>query len=136
MIISSLAFHYVESFGELAEKIARWLVPGGELVFTVEHPVFTASGSQDWHYDQEGGIMHFPVDRYFAEGQRNTVFLGEQVVKYHRTLTSYLNALLQSGFAITGVVEPTPSEELLRTVEGMENELRRPMMLIISARKP
>lgn len=135
LIVSSLALHYVESFGAIVEKLARWLVPGGELVFTVEHPVFTASGAQDWHYDEDGRIMHFPVDRYFSEGQRSTVFLGEQVVKVHRTLTTYLNGLLQGGFAVTGVVEPTPSEELLRTVEGMENELRRPMMLIISARK-
>lgn len=135
VIISSLALHYVESFEAIVEKLARWLVPGGELVFTVEHPVFTASGSQDWYYDQDGHIMHFPVDRYFTEGQRNTVFLGERVVKYHKTLTTYLNGLLQGGFAITGVVEPTPSEELLRTVEGMENEFRRPMMLIISAKK-
>ncbi len=135
VILSSLAFHYVEDFGAVAEKLSRWLIPGGYVVFTVEHPVFTASGSQDWHYGGDGSIMHFPVDRYFEEGRRDTVFLGEQVTKYHRTLTTYLGCLLQEVFTITGIVEPTPPEELLRTVEGMEQELRRPMMLIISAVK-
>ncbi len=135
VILSSLAFHYVEDFGAVAEKLGHWLVPGGYIVFTVEHPVFTASGHQDWDYGGDGSIRHFPVDRYFEEGIRNTVFLGEPVTKYHRTLTTYLGCLLQEGFTITGIVEPTPPEELLRTVKGMEDELRRPMMLMISAAK-
>jgi len=33
------------------------------------------------------------------------------------------------------VVEPMPSEELLNEVPGMRDELRRPMMLIISVEK-
>ena len=28
------------------------------------------------------------VDRYFTEGKRRAVFLGEEVVKYHKTLTT------------------------------------------------
>lgn len=37
---------------------------GGNLVFTVEHPVFTAHGTQDWYYNEKGEILHFPVDDY------------------------------------------------------------------------
>jgi SAM-dependent methyltransferase len=134
-VISSLAFHYLESFSQLADKAAHWLVPRGDFVFSVEHPVFTSYGTQDWYYDEKGNILHFPVDHYFFEGKRNTFFLGEEVVKYHKTLTTYLNGLIQSGFELTGIVEPQPSEQLLDTVAGMREELRRPMMLIISAKK-
>ncbi len=63
------------------------------------------------------------------------IFLGEEVTKYHRTLTTYLGALAANGFEIIAVEEPQPSGELLNTVPGMRDELRRPMMLIISARK-
>lgn len=35
-----------------------------------EHPVFTAYGSQDWYYDDQGNILHFPVDNYYYEGKR------------------------------------------------------------------
>lgn len=134
-VISSLAFHYIESFGRIVEKVHACLVPGGDFVFSAEHPVFTAYGSQDWHYDENGNILHFPVDRYFFEGQRMADFLGEKVIKYHKTLTTYLGGLIQGGFELTGVVEPQPSAHLLHTVEGMEDELRRPMMLILSAKK-
>jgi hypothetical protein len=74
------------------------------------------------------------VDRYFSEGERAARFLDEDVTKYHKTLTTYINCLLRHGFYITGLREPTPAEEHL-AVPGMSDELRRPMMLIISAKK-
>lgn len=98
VVLSSLAFHYIKDFEPLVQNIAGWLKPGGNFVFSVEHPVFTAEGSQDWYYDQDGKILHFPVDNYYYEGRREAVFLGEKVIKYHRTLTTYLNTLLQNGF--------------------------------------
>ncbi|MGI6005476.1 MAG: SAM-dependent methyltransferase, partial [Christensenellales bacterium] len=61
--------------------------------------------------------------------------LGERVTKYHKTLTTYLNTLLQTGFVITAIVEPKPAEHLLDTVPGMKDELRRPMMLLVSAKR-
>jgi SAM-dependent methyltransferase len=135
VVISSLAFHYIESFEQIVTKVSGCLVSGGDFVFSVEHPIFTAYGSQDWIYDDKGNILHFPVDNYFIEGHRKAVFLGEEVIKYHKTLTTYLNSLIKGGFEIAGVVEPQPSEDLLHTVKGMQNELRRPMMLIISSKK-
>jgi SAM-dependent methyltransferase len=39
---SSLALHYVEDLGRLLASVHRALVPGGHLVFSVEHPVYTA----------------------------------------------------------------------------------------------
>lgn len=134
-VISSLAFHYLPSFEAIVTHVARWLVAGGDFVFSVEHPIFTAQGTQDWYRDADGNILHFPVDRYFDEGQREANFLGVTVKKYHHTLTTYLNTLITHKFDITGIVEPQPSEELLDTVAGMRDELRRPMMLLISSRK-
>ena len=132
VVLSSLAFHYVRDFGALVENIGRWLKPGASFVLSVEHPVFTAYGSQDWYYDENGDILHFPVDNYYIEGRREAVFLGERVTKYHRTLTTYLDALLQNSFQILRVVEPQPLENMM-DIPGMKDELRRPMMLLISA---
>ena len=132
VVLSSLALHYVEDFQTLVRSIGRWLAPGGRFVFSVEHPVFTAYGSQDWHYGPDGEILHFPVDNYAMEGRREAVFLGERVVKYHRTLTTYLDTLPQSGFRILRVVEPQPPEDMM-DLPGMRDELRRPMMLLVSA---
>ena len=134
VVLSSLAFHYVRDFEPLIKNIAVWLRSGGELVFSVEHPVFTAYGTQDWYYDRNGEILHFPVDNYYYEGKREAIFLGEKVTKYHRTLTTYLETLLKNGFTLQHVIEPQPPEEMM-DLAGMKDEMRRPMMLIVSANK-
>ena len=134
VVMSSLAFHYVEDFSSLVENVFRMLKSNGVFVFTVEHPIFTADGSQNWIYNEDGEIEHFPVDNYFEEGQRETQFLDEPVTKYHRTMTTYINTLINAGFNIQRVIEPTPPEYMM-DIPNMKDELRRPMMLIISARK-
>ncbi len=128
VVLSSLALHYVEDYAGLARRVYDWLAPGGDFVFSVEHPIFTAHGTQDWVYGEGGKILHFPVDNYSLEGPRAAVFLGETVRKYHRTLTTYLETLLSLGFRLRHVVEPVPPED-------MPDELRRPMMLLVAAVK-
>ena len=135
VVISSLTFHYLESFETVCRNVHRCLSKGGSFVFSVEHPVFTAYGTQDWYYGVDGQAFHWPVDRYFTEGKRNAIFLGEEVVKYHKTLTTYVNGLIRAGFEITGLIEPEPDPALLDTIPGMRDELRRPMMLLVSAVK-
>ncbi|HJB26554.1 MAG TPA: class I SAM-dependent methyltransferase [Firmicutes bacterium] len=135
VVLSSLALHYTPEYSLICDKVYRFLSPGGFFVFSVEHPVFTAYGNQDWIYNEQGNPDHWPVDRYFVEGERQAVFLGETVKKYHRTLTTYLGELINRGFSIERVVEPQPQPHLLETVPGMREELRRPMMLLIRAVK-
>ena len=135
VVLSSLALHYVADFLKTAEKIYRILKPGGNFIFSCEHPVFTAEGSQEWYFGENKEILHFPVDHYFYEGKREANFLGEKVVKYHRTLTTYLRSLLKLGFQLVDVAEPQPPQEML-DLPGMQDEMRRPMMLIVSARRP
>lgn len=134
-VLSSLAFHYLPSFTEICQKVHRTLAPRGDFVFSVEHPVFTAYGNQDWYRDEAGNILHWPVDRYFLEGEREATFLGQAVVKYHRTLTTYLGDLLAAGFEVLDVAEPEPSAEMLARLPEMKDELRRPMMLLVKARR-
>lgn len=134
-VISSLAFHYIEAFDSICAKVYQCLKPGGVFLFSVEHPIFTSRKEQDWIYDEEGNILYWAVDDYQAEGRRKTTFLTENVVKYHRTFATYMKNLLDAGFTIRAVKEPTPSEEMLEQIPGMKEELRRPMFLIMSAGK-
>lgn len=135
VVLSSLALHYLASFEDVARTVGKCLVRGGSFVFSVEHPIFTAQGSQTWHYDPEGKALHWPVDNYFTEGVRIATFLGEPIVKYHTTLTTYINGLIQAGFELTALVEPKPEKYLLHSDPRMADELRRPMMLLVSAKK-
>lgn len=135
VVISSLALHYVENFDLVCQSVYDMLKEKGNFIFSVEHPVFTAYGNQQWYTDEKGNNAHWPVDNYFYEGIRESEFLGERVTKYHKTLTTYINGLLKCGFVIKEVIEPIPTDAMLNEVEGMKDELRRPMMLLISAEK-
>src|SRR5450631_2172704 len=56
LVVSSLAFHYVDDYAGLVNRIAGWLVPGGVLVFSTEHPIFTARlPGEGWVLDAQGG---------------------------------------------------------------------------------
>lgn len=133
-VVSSLAFHYIADFESLCKRVSQWLDRSGSFVFSVEHPVFTAEGRQEWIDDEAGNHLYWPVDQYFLEGRRESVFLGERVVKYHRTVTGYMSALLKSGFTLMNLVEPKPPEAFV-SLPGMQDELRRPMMLLFSCIK-
>lgn len=135
IVLSSLTLHYIKSFDNISQNIYKWLKPKGSFIFSVEHPIFTAFGNQDWVYGKDGEKLYWPVDNYFKEGKREAIFLGEKLIKYHRTLTTYINTLLKQGFKINEIIEPEPSSQMLAEFPEMKDELRRPMMLIISAEK-
>ena len=134
VVLSSLVIHYVLDYASLVKKIHASLKKDGIFVFSLEHPIFTAQGKEEWICDENGKNLYWPVDHYFSEGERNSIFLGCKVKKVHRTLTTLLMTLLQNGFVIEGVVEPEPDPSMLDW-PGMKDELRRPMMLLIRARK-
>ena len=135
VVISSLAFHYVERFDIVCRKVHHCLVSQGSFVFSVEHPIFTVLAAQDWYYGQHGERLHWPVDHYQEEGLRQARFLDHDVVKYHRTVATYVNTLIEAGFTITKLCEPQPTPELLNQHPDWKDEKRRPMFLLIAAVK-
>ena len=109
VVLSSLALHYVERFDLVCRKVQHCLVPGSSFVFSVEHPVFTALAAQDWYYGPQGERLHWPLDHYQQEGPRQARFLGQEVVKYHRTVTTYVNSVLDAGVsAFRGSLNRSP----------------------------
>lgn len=134
LVISSLVLHYVEDLENIYRKVYKTLKPGGIFLFNIEHPVFTGSPEQEWIRNEKGEALYWPVDRYFYPGERITNFLGKRVVKQHHTLTQILMGLIRCGFMIEAVEEAFPPEEM-RTLPGMEDEFRRPMMLLVRGKK-
>ncbi|REE89036.1 methyltransferase family protein [Paenibacillus taihuensis] len=135
VVLSSLALHYIEDFGAICRSVHAHLAPGGSFVFSVEHPIFTALAAQDWHYDSQGEKQHWPVDGYHFEGPREARFLNDDVLKYHRTVATYINGLLAAGFSITKLSELQPTKEMIESNPAWQEEVRRPMFLLIAASK-
>jgi SAM-dependent methyltransferase len=134
LVYSALTFHYVEDFPRLARMIHKALISGGDLVFTIEHPIFMAAAHPHWMADQDERKT-WPVNGYSVEGERRTDWFAKGVVKYHRTLGTTLNALIDAGFQLRRVKEFAPTREQIERMPELAEELERPMILLVSARK-
>ena len=134
VVYSALAFHYIEYLGRLMAEVYRSLVPGGCLVFSVEHPIFTAPADPTWSVDADGRKT-WPVDSYLIEGRRSTDWLTKGVIKRHRTLATYLNQLLRCGFVISHVEEWGPTDEQIASRPELAAERQRPPFLLVAARR-
>lgn len=133
-VVSNLALHYIQNIEDIFQKVYRTLKPGGVFLFNIEHPIFTAGVGQDWIYTNEGNPQYWPIDDYFYPGERNTHFLGHDVMKQHHTLSQILMGLLDSGFELKAVEEAEPPKDMMN-IPGMRDELRRPMMLLVKGVK-
>ena len=134
LVYSSLALHYVENLDRLMAEVYGSLAPGGSLVVSVEHPIFTAPTMPGWTADA-AGHRRWPVDSYLNEGPRSTDWLAKGVIKQHRTLATYLNMLLRRGFTLCHVEEWGPTEEQIAAHPQWADERQRPPFVLIGARR-
>jgi SAM-dependent methyltransferase len=129
---SSLAFHYVADLERLLSQVYRSLRPGGSLVFSQEHPIYTAPSKPGWSVDADGRKT-WPLDDYLREGPRSTDWLTRGVIKQHRTLGTTLSLLLRAGFSLRHVEEWRPTEAQIAARPELAEELHRPIFVLVSA---
>lgn len=127
LVYSSLTLHYLSNLAALFDMIHQALVPGGRFVFSVEHPIYTAPSAPGWASDA------WPVNGYLTEGPRTTDWLAKGVIKQHRTLATYLNLLIATGFLILGIEEWGPTEAQIAAHPEWACERERPPFLLVSA---
>ncbi len=134
LVYSALALHYVADLEWLLSEARQSLVPDGSLVFSVEHPIFTAPSRPGWSVN-DGGRKTWPLDGYLDEGPRSTDWLAKGVIKQHRTLATYINLLLRLGFTLTRVQEWGPTPEQIAALPNLADEHQRPPFLLVAARR-
>lgn len=132
---SSLTLHYLTDIDRLFRTVHAALTPGGHFVFSIEHPIFTAPSAPQFVTDAAGHAT-WPVDGYLAEGPRTTNWLAPGVVKQHRTIGTYVNALVAAGFVVDALVEWGPSPEQVHEVPEWSVEVERPPFLLAAAHRP
>jgi SAM-dependent methyltransferase len=137
LVVSSLAFHYLGDYVGLMRRIAAWLRLAGVLVFSTEHPIYTARlPSLGWTTDQAGQRAGWAIDHDAEEGARDERWFVSGVRKYHRTISTLVNGVLDAGLRLDRLLEPAPSDEWLHEGPAAADERRRPMFLLLRASKP
>lgn len=123
-VVCGLSLHYVEDWREAFATFARVLRPGGFLVFSAHHPV--------------DGYLAFDAENYFAVERRRMTWTAEgeavDVPFYRRPFGEVVNPLLETGFRLDELVEPTPTPAFEADKPGSYEKRRRyPTFLCVRA---
>ena len=103
-------------------------------MFSVEHPIFSAPSQQAFEELSDGRSV-WPLENYLVEGSRTTSWLADGVVKQHRTIATYVNAVVEAGLTVEHVDEWGPSAEQIAARPELAEDLHRPWFLLMSAHK-
>ncbi len=130
-VVCVLALMDMPEIEMVSRTIRRLLKPGGWLVVALTHPCFELPQAR-WLTTEEGQILR-AVRSYFQEGywQSESGGLRSRVGAYHRTLSTYLNTMIESGLALERIVEPMATEEYAERVPGLREV---PSLLLVRAR--
>jgi SAM-dependent methyltransferase len=126
IVLSTLALDDVKDWRRVFAEFYRVLRQPGYLVFSVGHPF------ADFVAHPAGNYFHTELIEYEYRGFGTPV----RVPTYRRPLSGLINPLLDVGFTLERLVEPTPTEAFRETDPKDYAELsRQPGFLCVRARK-
>lgn len=102
----------IPDLGAVLAAVQRVLRPGGWFAFVIGHPCFLAPGAHPTTGPDGRPAVLVPEyldERFWRSTNPNGV---RRAGSHHRTVGTYLNALVAAGFALEEVVEPRASERL------------------------
>ena len=136
VVVSSLAFHYVEAFSEVIKMVYEKMKANGVFVFSQENPLCTAySGGARWTKDDQGNKLYVNLSNYGLEGERESRWFVDGVKKYHRMFSTIVNTLIESGFTVEKIVEPIPTAELAEKYPEQNDLFHKPDFLLVKSVK-
>lgn len=113
-ITAGLSLNNIADLDSALRSFRRVLKSAGTVVFTVPHPCFDSPRSGSVSIE---GTARRTVGDYFAEGLWRTTdsHSVRRAGNYHRTITTYVKALRNNGFALELLAEPAPDEQIRET---------------------
>jgi SAM-dependent methyltransferase len=113
-VTSQLALMDIPDLAATLTAVGRVLRPGGWFVFVIGHPCFLVPGAAPLpSADGRPGVhvTGYFEERFWRSSNPNGV---RRAGNHHRTLSTYLNALVRAGFLLEAVEEPVAGPLLAR----------------------
>jgi ubiquinone/menaquinone biosynthesis C-methylase UbiE len=143
IVVSNLVLQDLQDIEKAIQEIHRVLKPKGELIFSIMHPCFSSPPVRGWvrrpvDSQRKEDWLYWKVDQYFNRVIEEWQYFDvPPVFSFHRTLSDYVKVLVNNGFSITDLEEPTvKKKDIEEHYREFGNEFERiPWFLIISAIK-
>jgi hypothetical protein len=130
-------------------EAARVLRPGGFLQFSILHPCFVPPHRRVLR-DPDGTTRAIEIAGYFdaTDGRIDTFWLTTvpqeerdrtepfRVPRFHRTLSAWVDLIIEAGLVIERFGEPCVSVQLAKAEPALEDTRVAPVFLHIHAIKP
>lgn len=115
VVVSKLAVQFIKDLDGFATAISKNLGQSGNLIISVPHPAQTVKQVPNYWEDHE---YRQQIGKY-----------GIYDIMVHRSLERYITILAQSGFVLTGLSEPTVTDEQLRKHDARRDDFLMPKRL-------
>ncbi len=135
-VVCCLALMDIPDLEPTFQSVRRVLRQGGSFIFVVLHPCFESPFNQEeapTEIDEQGNFVACRVMRYLEEGYWNS---GGEGVRghagaYHRTISTYLNAVLRNSFRLVKVGEPALPPGAYSDAASQRTSKIAPLLLVI-----
>ncbi|MCU0256289.1 MAG: methyltransferase domain-containing protein [Vicinamibacterales bacterium] len=148
-VVGFMSFMDVPGPERVLAEAHRVLRPGGFLQFSIEHPCFAQPHRRNLR-GPDGRTYAFELGRYFErqDGRLTAWTFGAAppeareglppfvIPAFTRPIGDWLNMLIDAGFRIERVAEPTPDEETVRRYPRLQDAQVIAYFLHLRARKP
>lgn len=144
-----MSFMDIPEIGRVLAEVYRVLKPGGFLQFSITHPCFDTPHRRNLR-DESGLTYAIEVGGYFRnlEGEISEWLFGAapleikqglpkfKTPRFTRTISQWLNLLIEAGFLLERIEEPRPSDETVCACPDMQDAQVVAYFLHIRVRKP
>jgi ubiquinone/menaquinone biosynthesis C-methylase UbiE len=144
-----MSFMDVPETDRVLAEAFRVLKPGGFLQFSITHPCFDTPHRRNLR-DGKGVTYAIEVGDYFRnlDGEIFEWLFGAaplhvklglpkfKTPRFNRTISQWLNLLIETGFHLERIEEPRPSDETVRACPDMQDAQVVAYFLHIRVRKP
>ena len=136
-VVACLVFEHIVDVDSAIAEVGRVLVPGGRLLFFLNHPLLQTPGS-GWIDDHilDPPEQYWRIGPYLVESIEIEEIAKDVHLPYvHRPLSRYVNALAAAGIVIRQMHEPAPPPGFLERAPEYDDAATIPRLLFMHCQR-
>ena len=126
IVLSNMVFMDIPNYKSAIHNCIYSLKANGKFIFSISHPCFFEEGSKEWKEKR-----YVAIKEYFKEFTVKPTY----GYSFHRTLSTYINYVINEGCIIKELVEPQLTEESAKINPEWDRDLHVPSFLVVYAVK-
>ncbi len=148
-VVAFMSLQDMPAQGLVIAEVRRVLKPGGFFQFSITHP-WTDTPYRRWIRGDDGRAIALACGDYFVHNdgvisewifshtppELREELLPFRIPDFHRPLDFYFNGLVEAGFVIERINEPSASDEVIQRFPHLNDTRVAPHFLIVRARLP